>query len=326
MSLDFLLARAHTIAPRRPSTSSIAIWLVVCATTTTWLVSSRSSEAAEGPLRWKFSTGQKLRAEWTQRVETDTAIGDKPLRLVVDTTFEQDWVVGSVNESGGAELTQSFRRIAVRLDLPPAAPLEFDSSSGKRPSGDLRPIADSLTPLIGPTWKATLSARGEITQVASSPALTAALEKVGADGRLKGLFSGVTGAEGLRRSLVVLPESPVKMGDAWEIPSETDSPVGRVKVVTKYRHRGIEVVDGQSLDAIESTGEIDWTPQAAGGLVKERRITEQKQTGVTLFDATLGRVVESRQTQSLRTESRVRDLLLDVRLKSTLGLKLFAVE
>lgn len=326
MSLDSRLAHARTIDQPRPYAPSIAICLVVCAMTTAWLVSSRSSEAAEGPLRWKFSTGQKLRAEWTQRVETDTAIGDKPLRLVVDTTFEQDWVVGPVDESGRADITQSFRRIAVRMDLPPAAPLEFDSSSGKRPSGDLRPIADSLTPLIGPTWQATLSARGEITQVAPSPELTAALEKVGADGRLKGLFSGVTGAEGLRRSLVVLPEAPVKMGDAWEIPSETESPVGRVKVVTKYHHRGVEVVDGQSLDSIESTGEMDWTPQTKGGLVKERRITEQKQTGSILFDSMAGRVVESRQTQSLRTESRVRDLLLDVRLKSTLGLKLFAVE
>lgn len=324
MMLDGFPLGVRILKQSSRSARLVARVALFCATIGICIASPVS--AAEGPLRWKLATGQKLRAEWTQRVETDTAIGDKPLRLIVDTTLELDWVVESVDASGNATITQSFRRIAVRMDMPPAAPLEFDSSSSKRPTGDLRPIADSLVPLIGPNWKSTLSPRGEVTQVAPSPELTAALEKVGADGRLKGLFSGVTGAEGLRRSLVVLPEGPVKSGDMWEVPTETDSPVGRVKIVSKYHHRGVEVVDGQSLDAIDSTGEIDWTPLATKGLVKERKITEQKQSGVTLFDATAGRVVESRQTQSLRTESRVRDLLLDVRLKSTLGLKLFAVE
>lgn len=289
--------------------------------TIVWSLVAGTANSAEAPLRWKFAAGQKLRVEWTQEVETETMIGGKPLRLAVDTTFEQDWGVDSVDEEGTATITQSFRRIAVRMDMPPAAPLEYDSAAMRRATGDARPIAESLAPLIGPTWNAKITARGEVREVEASADLQAALDKVAAEGRLKSLFTGAGGADYLRQSLVVLPEQTLKVDESWEVATDADSPVGRVKSRTTYTYRGTERHGDRTLDALAATGNLEWTP-ARGGVAVGRQIKEQSQTGTVLFDATAGRLVESRQTQMLRTESRVRDTPLETRLTSNLKLKI----
>ncbi|MFO0867519.1 MAG: DUF6263 family protein [Pirellulales bacterium] len=281
--------------------------------------------AADEPLRWKWSAGQSLRATWKQRVETETAIGEKPLRLLIDSTFVQDWQVAEVEPSGVARVQQSFRRLAVRLEMPPAEPLDYDTTRDTEPTGELRPLAAALSPLVGPSWTVRLTPRGEVLDVTPSPQLQEALKKVAADGRLQGLFAGATGADFLRRSLVVLPEQPLQEGVSWQVQSPVESPVGRVTIQSTYTGRGTEKRGTAELTVIESTGTLEWQP-AAGGQARNRRITDQSCRGQLLFDSAAGRLVESQQKQTLKSESRVREQLLEVRLTSEVRLMLEPAE
>ena len=55
---------------------------------------------------------------------------------------------------------------------------------------------------------------------------------------------------------------------------------------------------------------------ASGKVAKSRQLKEQKTTSHWLFDSKNGMMSESHQGQSLRTESRVRDVPLEVKLVS----------
>lgn len=277
-----------------------------------------SAHAAEPRLlRWKFTAGENWRVDFSQKVTTDSTFGGKPLKLSVDTTLGQSWKVESVAENGNAVITLAFTRISVNMELPPAAPLAFDSTSKRKPSGDVKLIADQLLPLIGPTFRVTMSPRGELSEVATSPELDKALGGLSEDVRLKKLFSKSGLQDVLRQSLIVLPEAAVEPTASWEQTAEVDSAVGRVQLTTTYTYEGPETYEGSNVEKIATVGKLKWTP-ARAELTNTRELKDQKQTGFVLFNAQTGRLAAVEQQQTLRSEARVRDTLLEVRLTSDL--------
>lgn len=272
-------------------------------------------------LRWKFVAGDSWRVNFQQKVTTDSSFGGKPLKLSVDTTLGQTWKVDSVAENGAAVITQSFDRIAVTMDLPPAAPLAFDSTSKRKPSGDAKVIADQLLPLLGPTFRITMSPRGELLDVEPSAELDKALSGLSDDTRLKRLFSKTGLHDVLRQSLTVLPENAVEPSATWDQTAELDSAVGRVQLSTTYTYEGQDTYEGAKVERLGTTGKLTWKP-ARAELTNSRELKDQKQTGFVLFDAAAGRMVAVEQQQTLRSEARVRDTLLEVRLTSELKISL----
>ncbi|HND51923.1 MAG TPA: DUF6263 family protein [Pirellulaceae bacterium] len=300
--------------------------LIAALATGMWLSTAAGVARADEPvtLRWKLVAGQKFVVSYNQKVDTETSFGGKPLKLAIDSTIEQDWQVEAVDAEGVATISQSVRRVALRMDLPPASAIEFDTSSPKKPTGDAQQIASAVTPLLGAKLTARLSARGQWSDVTLSPELKQTLQTLAEKSILRDLLSQEGLEELARHGLATLPEAPIKVNDSWDATSELKSSVGKVKQTTTYKYEGTQAVDGRTLHKLASKGVVDWS-DAPRTPATNRQIKEQKVTGTALFDAVAGRFVESELLQQLRTEARVRDTLLEVRLLNSLKVKVTAV-
>ena len=277
---------------------------------------------AQTALAWKFSAGQTMSVELAQRVETETQFSGKPVRVTVDTTLEQWWTIDEVANDGTATMTQEFRRIAVKLELPQTSAIAYDSAATKKPAGDAKNLAESLGPLIGGKLQVKLAATGEILDVTLGESLASHLEKLPADAGWKGLFSRDGLRQLLRQSVVVFPSEAVDAGATWKRELEIAAPLGKIHQTSDYKYVGPESRDMRTLERIDVTSRV--TVAKGAGPAEPPTIKEQSQTGQIWFDAAAGRLSESTSTQKLRTEAKVRDTVVGVTVNSTLKTRLTA--
>jgi len=277
---------------------------------------------AQTSLAWKFVVGQQMDVELTQRVETETQFTGKPVRVTVDTTLEQRWQVEQVAEDGTANVTQEFRRLAVKLELPQSGAITYDSAATKKPTAEAKQLADSLGPLVGGKLRVRLATTGEILDVQLDDALAAHLEKLPADAGWKTMFSRDGLRQLLRQSLVVFPREPVEVDGAWQRQLDIAAPLGKIRQTSDYRYVGSESRDMRTLERIDVKSRVEVTKGEVAN--DPPTIKEQSQTGQIWFDAATGRLAESSSTQKLRTEAKVRDTVVGVTVTSTLKTRMTA--
>ena len=306
--------------------------------------------AAQEPqtLRWHWQPGQTFRVTTFQKVETDTNFGGKPLKMAWEITLEQDWHVRSVTgagqgekeptASGAALVEQSLRRIQVRLDLPPASPLEFDSSSSRTPTGEAKAWAQALLPLIGPTATVTINARGEGQQWTPSKELLAVIEALPEDSQLRKLFSPDALSRLAKQGLCEFPEAAVAAGGEWQTTLELQSNLGKFRQQTTYQLADAVLnpatsngnsagnaatptnrdADQGTLTKITAISQLAANSQPGDGkrISASRELKKQRQTASYLFNARLGYIVSGEGAQQLTTETRVRDTLVETTVNS----------
>jgi hypothetical protein len=311
-----------------PVTRSVLAWalrsaalLVVAAAVTKLLpaVEPEGGKTAVEPalLRWKWSPDSEWVAEFHQQVTTDSTFGAKTLRLAIESRFTQRWLVRSVDAQGAATLQQSYTKIAVSVDMGMGNTIAFDTDRPANPMGESRRLADALQPLVGPTWTLVVSPRGEVLRLEPSAEAKAAAELAGKNSVVQPLFAS-DGAIGLvRQAFVPLPEEPVMPGGGWRTSLPWKASFGVGEIAHQYTYEGVRPQDGSSVAAVRVESRIDAKP-GPGKVTKGRELKEQKIVGLMLFDLAGGTLVESRQTQSLRSESRVRDVPLAAQLSSEL--------
>lgn len=268
-------------------------------------------------LRWKWSPDSEWVAEFHQQVTTDSTFGAKTLRLAIDSRFTQRWRVRSVDAQGAATLQQSYTKIAVSVDMGMGNTITFDTDQPATPLGETRRLADALQPLVGPTWTLVVSPRGEVLRLEPSAEAKAAAELAAKNSVAQPLFAS-DGAIGLvRQAFTPLPEEAVMPGGGWRSSLPWKASFGVGEISNQYTYEGVRPNDGSSVAAVRVESRIDAKP-GPGKVTKGRELKEQKIAGLLLFDMAGGALVESRQTQSLRSESRVRDVPLAAQLASEL--------
>ncbi len=318
------------------------LWLAV---TTLWLATTtRPLEAAEEPanpqpgnpqpgnpqpagepvaLRWKWTPNQEFLAAFDQNVTTDSTFGAKTLRLSIASRATQRWIVESVDPQGAAILKQSYVNIAVTVDMGMGNTIAFDTERPSSPTGETRRLAEALQPLVGPTWTIVVSPRGEMSRFAPSAEWASATETVAKNSVLQPLFAtdatnGTNGAVGpIRQAFVTLPESPLAPTRGWRSTLPFQASFGVGEISTQYTYEGAAKFDTLTVAAVRSESRVDAKP-GVGKVAKGRELKEQKIGGRLLFDPVNGMLVESRQSQAFRTESRVRDVPLAAQLSSEL--------
>ncbi len=276
---------------------------------------------AQTLLRWKLQQGQKLRVEVTQKSDLETTVGTKPLKMSIGMTMEMDWTVDAVDEQGTAQLTQSFSRLAMKMDVPGTGAIQYDSAAPAPATGPAKDIAAAVAPLIGAPFVLKMNDRGEILEVKLSDAAAKAFEAAAADSRLKSVFSKEGISETLRQSSAVLPEKPVNKGESWNVVTQTASPLGLVKQTSTYTYEGPETRDDQPLEKIkvESTLTLDKQQDPSSPKVV---LKDQQQSGTLHFDPAAGRFVDSEITQHLTTETPYRGMLIRTKASSSMHMKI----
>jgi len=280
------------------------------------IIFAASQALAQKTLRWKLTAGDQLAVDVTQQTTSTVTIASKPVKTTLEMTLETLWTVDSASEQE-IKLTQTVKRMAVKMQSGAAAPIAYDSADKTPPVGAAKDIAVAVKPLLEPLSSliVTMNTRGEVLSAEPSAKLAELWKTPGA---AAGSGSGQSAQELLKRSIVVLPEKSVTAGaeaEKWTKEREADIPIGKVKQSTDFAYGGEVEESGQKLDKIVFTSKLALVPGGAKTL--KLTLKEQKQTGHALFSAEQGRVLRAEQTQKLVTEAPYRETIITVAVDST---------
>jgi hypothetical protein len=272
--------------------------------------------AAQEPqtLRWHWQPGQVFRVTTFQKVETETSFGGKPLKMSWELNLEQDWRVISVAAGAGdATVEQTVQRIQVRLDLPPATPLEYDSNSSRSATGEAKSWASALQPLIGVAATVVITSRGEGKSWNPSDKLQAVLDAIPETSSLRPLFSADALTKLARQGVCELPEAAVISGAEWKTAQDVKSAIGKFRQQTTYQLAGVAPGESASLAKITAVSQLSAGNEAGASipLAGQRELKKQRQTATFLFDPQAGYGVSGEGSQQFTTEKRVRDTLIE---------------
>ncbi|QDU96669.1 DUF6263 family protein [Lignipirellula cremea] len=264
--------------------------------------------------RWQLESGQQLAVRSTQSTQVQRVVQGNALKMSLETAIDMQWKVDSVDNDGVASITQTIRRIVLRMNTPEAGAAAYDTASPDQAEGAADQLA-AVSALIGASLQVTMTPRGELTTVKLSPQASEAVQRAARAGKLKSLLSAESLAQLLRQSLIVLPEQAVNSGDSWTADAQVASPVGRLQQSNKYTYMGETTVDEMAYDLIEVASTVELRDPPAGGEnvpSSGLKVTSQEQTGKLLFDSTAGRFARVEIQQKLTSEKTYRDVVIEM--------------
>lgn len=169
-----------------------------------------SPALARKTLRWKLKPGDTLQVNITQQTASTVTISSKPpVKTTLEMSLETVWSVDDADEKQ-AKITQTVKRISVKMQAGAADPIAYDSAAPGAPVGGAKQIATAVKPLLeeGSAIVVTMDLRGDVLSAEPSAKLFE-LWKDG-DKSLEGKSGdGERAKELLKRTLVLLPERPV---------------------------------------------------------------------------------------------------------------------
>jgi len=209
-----------------------------------------------------------------------------------------------VDEKGNFKLTVKGERLKVKAKFGPLGDYVFDSQSTERDKSSM--LGAAVTPLFErlatAMYQATVSPAGEVVELKGYADLVRDLL---ADNPLAAQFSGGGTDEAAKQQLQEqfpkLSKSAIKVGEAWEVPSELTLPgVGKTRGKSVYRYVGPDTVNGRKTAKIEVGGEMSMELDIdMGGAKVTGTIATTAVNGVIQFDIEKGRVLSSESTVAL---------------------------
>jgi uncharacterized protein DUF6263 len=276
---------------------------------------------AQTPLRWRLKSGEALSVETRQQTDSHVAFGAKSATTKIDINLGLIWTVVAADDEAST-IKQSIQRVVVDLVAPESPPIQYDSSSTARLTGQAARLADGLKPLIGADVEMVMTSRGEIVSVKPANKAAEWMFEMNKGDPADSTFVGRRDLSAvLRRPLVVFPEKAIEEGETWERRDSLHAGSWQFQQVWSYRRSGTVDREGKTLVRIDASSKIDPTyrPLAVGAQPREAKIAvkSHEQTGVILFSPEDGRVIDAEQTQKLVTESPYRETTIVVTLTST---------
>jgi hypothetical protein len=167
----------------------------------------------------------------------------------------------------------------------------------------------------------TMTDRGAVTAV--EPVNEAARSLFAKASEEQSAVSRTTVQQLLKQSLIAFPERELTPGDKWDSSADLSSALGAYRQVASYVLEEPVERDGKTLAQIRVTTRLEPAaadaprPAADGAPAKpQASIKSHEHTGVVLFDAAAGRVVEAESNQKLVTEKPFRETTIVVALES----------
>ncbi len=262
------------------------------------------ANADDERLQWKWTPGQQFEVDMVQQMEADTNYTGKSIKLRVDITLNLGWKVESVlGDPPAGIVRQSVRRIRATISDGQSTPKSYDSDAKRNPV-DLSGAFDRFKDL---ELRMQIEPDGKIVSVEFPPAAKEALQKNG--------VPGVDFGQMLRQSMLTFPSAAVAAGSSWRGSLESPIPNGKLKLATTYLHGGEVDWEDKKLVQITHTSILDLDADQGESKLA---VKEHEQTGTILFDAAAGRIVSSKTNQRLKTQSRLRETVIDTTTRSSL--------
>jgi hypothetical protein len=209
--------------------------------------------------------------------------------------MELTWRVEKVEADGSARIAQTIDRLGQSIKNP-RGEVVVDSAQPPAPTdAAASQLGAAMKPMVGAAFSFTLTAQGDIRDIALSDKTRKALESL-----------PPAAAELLRNDAlkfviptVPLPAEPVKPGTTWsQKASFTDRLLGSRSLTTEYRYVESENRDSKPLDKIGIKIETMVTPAKDAQVQVDVKLMETR--GTILFDRAAGRLVERSDKESAR--------------------------
>ena len=251
--------------------------------------------AAQTRLAWNFDDNPELTLRFEQKTTAKTSLGSGSLDTSLEMVMDMDWKVEGTNDNGSARVTQTIRRLTLKMKPAGGEAISYDSERETQDSDAANQIARSMNRLLNAPMQLTIDTTGEILSVQLPPETAAALNSA-APAATRGKAITVEEIEQLLgQASIVLPKMPVEPRAKWSNIRRAASPLGKLKFTSDYEFEGAHP-DGGQIVSFSTTIEFP-----AGSPLK---ILEQKQEGQIRFDAVAGRLLDSSITQRLKTQTK----------------------
>ena len=252
-------------------------------------------------LRYKFKEGESLKYALTMNTQQTDIIGGA--QNTSGTTQEMDlaWTIKGV-KAGQADIVQKITRLHHKLEVSGVPRWEFDSKSGKKPSGA---VGKDLNPLLEALASAELALKMDAQGQTTDPRLFhKMLEAIKANPNLAPAWSPLSAeriSHTLQQPLLIFPKEPVVKGKTWNKKTESQLSNGFIlKVDTTFTYSGPETRNKQALEKIEAKSVLTVEPGDRVGLTP--MLLSATAGGTSYFDNQAGRLLESTQTQKIALE------------------------
>jgi hypothetical protein len=276
-----------------------------------------SSADAAGPLRWKFTQGEKLAYDSAQNMSiavAGTEGGDVTMRTEQELNLL--WEVLSVDDQGAARIRQKLDRVRVKMTGPapgqqlPAGQqggqknetVEYDSQAKDPPVGGAAMAAAMFEPIMKGDFEFTITPRGEVKDVKVPEPVLEMMKKNPQAAQMTDLATAAGIQKMLMQEIVVLPEGEPKAGETWSSKMQMTIPdVGKQSIETTYTYNGEKEVDGKQQAVIGAKRTIMY--ESPPGQAVQVAIKEQTSDGETSFSVTDGRLSSATLNQSITIEA-----------------------
>lgn len=272
--------------------------------------------AAADELLWKFSTGQSLKYEVTQNVDSKI-LGTKVIGSTLEQKLDLTW---EVDADDATKLKQTITRARLKMDSPVLS-FNYDSGSNQEAEG---PAAKSLQQvfkaLVGKKIGMKMNAQGDIQDVRLEE-ISDALKSNLAAAEGNPLASEESIKQLITRSSISFPTGSITIGQEWKSPKiELKQPFGTQVLEVSNTYDGPVQRDGKELAKISR--KITMTIKPAQGALLDVKIKSSEATAEIYFDAKEGKLVESTTSLNAVMEVVAANNTMEQEIKSTAVMKL----
>ncbi len=242
-------------------------------------------------LRWKFSEGKNLNVMMTQDMKQEMKVaGQSMASNMVNKTWSQ-WRPTDVQDDGNATIVSEVSRVVMEIDNPATGKMVIDTDQAAAEEGQAAQLDAMIRPMVDVEITNAMSPRGKVSDVKIPEEVLAGLK--GAVGGA--MMSAEQMGEMMQKVSPIFPEEGLASGDTWKSKSEVATPVGNMKVDSKYTYEGTVEIEGDTLHSIKVEMNMDFEAPEGGPAIE---FGDQDSTGIMLFDNEKGRLVRSDVEQS----------------------------
>ncbi|HUY92402.1 MAG TPA: DUF6263 family protein [Pirellulales bacterium] len=259
-----------------------------------------AAQAAPKTLQWKFAHGAKSYYRVVQLTEATTDNGKQQSTLRNEVTTDLSWIVNTVDERGGAELTQAIERLRFKSSGGPGGDVSYDSAAPVQAEGPSAFLASYFETLVKEPMKLKMDRTGKINDIVLSEKLREQF-RVFASTRFAGMFSKEGVKQMMGSGLLQFPRDPVEKGRSWEARTAADYPGGGKQTNTAtYTYLGSETRNGRELEKIG----LEVKVEVGGPEDAEAKFTieEQESSGMIYFDSKTSRLVDLKLDGTMKTK------------------------
>jgi hypothetical protein len=272
------------------------------------LVSGATLAAQDLTLRYRWTKGEEMR--YRNTVQTDMQMSGLPgmgdMNVSMTMVQVNRLLVEDVAADGTATIRSTYESIKMTMSVPMMGDVTYDSTQPQASSGN--PMADAIGKtvgaLAGETFTMAVAPNGNVGKI---DGLARLVEKTKAGASATGSAMGMgnmdafISEEGQRsmieQSFTLLPDKPVKAGEAWKNEFKVMGATGSQVVSAGYTLTGQETVGGHPIARVATTGTIKPGPAGAMGPMSVTMADGTSQ-GEMLFDVKLGRIRKATGTST----------------------------